>query len=66
MARNFLQAADAIQRAQGVNAGLDGLVALLLGCNDSDVPDGKTLAELIWSIQKDMASNLADAIKHLN
>lgn len=65
MARNLLQVTDAIERAKGINSGLDGLVSLLLGCNDADVPDGKALAEIIWSIQKDLDSALADAAKNL-
>lgn len=65
MARNLLNVADAIERAQGINAGLDGLVSLLLGCRESDVPDGKTMAELIWSIQKDLEKTLNEAVDSL-
>lgn len=65
MARNLLRVSDAIDRAKGINSGLDGLVSLLLGCNDADVPDGKALAELIWSIQKDMDTALAEAASSL-
>ncbi|MFZ2973605.1 MAG: hypothetical protein WA049_13285 [Ferribacterium limneticum] len=65
MARNLLRVSDAIDRAKGINSGLDGLVSLLLGCNDADVPDGKTLAELIWSVQKDMDTALAEAASSL-
>lgn len=65
MARNLLRVSDAIERAKGINTGLDGLVSLLLGCNDADVPDGKTLAELIWSVQKDMDTALAEAASSL-
>lgn len=60
MARDLSQAYDAVERAQGINAGLDGLVSLLLGCNDADVPSGKCMAELIWSIQKDMDQALKE------
>lgn len=65
MARNLLQVSDAIDRAQCINAGLDGLVSLLLGCNDADVPNGKSLAELIWCVQKDMDTALAEAAQSL-
>lgn len=65
MARNILAASDAINRAQGINSGLEGVVSLLLGCNDADVPDGKTIAELLWSVQKDMDITLAEAERNL-
>lgn len=65
MARNILAASDAINRAKGINSGLEGVVSLLLGCNDADVPDGKTLAELLWSVQKDMDITLAEAERNL-
>lgn len=61
MAHDILSAFDAINRAKSANSGLDALVSLLLGCNDSDVPDGKSLAELIWSVQKELNSALTEA-----
>lgn len=65
MSRDLLRVSDALDRAKGINSGLDGLVSLLLGCNDADVPDGKTLAELIWSVQKDMGTALDEAMSSL-
>jgi hypothetical protein len=65
MARDILKATDAIDRAKGLNSGLDALVSLLLGCNDADVPDGKSMAELIWAVQREMDSALTDAERHL-
>ncbi len=65
MARDLLRVSDAIDRAKGINSGIDALVSLMLGCNDADVPDGKSLAELIWSIQKNMDTALDDASANL-
>lgn len=65
MARDLLQASDAINRAKDINSGLDGLVSLLLGCNAADVPPGKTLAELLWSVQKDLDRTLKEAAESL-
>lgn len=65
MARDLLQVSDAINRAKDINSGLDGLVSLLLGCNAADVPTGKTLAELIWSVQKDLDQTLKEAAESL-
>lgn len=61
MARNMMRTIDAIDRAKGINSGLDALVSLLLGCNDADVPKGVALAELLWSVQKDMHQTLNEA-----
>lgn len=65
MARDILAAHDAINRAKGSCAGLDALVSLLLGCNENDVPNGKSIAELIWSVQKDLDAALNEAESRL-
>lgn len=65
MARDILRASGAIERAKGINSGIDALVSLMLGCNEADVPDGKSLAELIWSIHKDMDTALDEASSSL-
>lgn len=65
MARDLLKASDAINRAKGVNSGLDALVSLMLGCNDADIPDGKSMAELIWAVQKEIDDALDLAERHL-
>lgn len=65
MARDISSVFDAIDRAKGINSGLDALVALMLGCNESDVPQGKILAELLWSIQRDMETVLNEASRSL-
>lgn len=65
MARDLMKVADAIDRAKGVNAGLDALVCLMMGCNDSDIPNGRPLAELIYSIHRDMSTFLDEAEKEL-
>lgn len=61
MSRNILAASDAINRAKGINAGLDALVSLLMASNEADVPPGKSLAELLLSIQKDLEKTLSSA-----
>ncbi len=65
MARDILKASDAIDRAMGVNAGLDALACLMQGCNESDIPDGKSIAELILAVHKEINSALIDADQYL-
>lgn len=65
MARDLMQVHDAVNRAKEINSGLDALVDLLLGCRDSDVPKGEALAELIWSVQKNMDQTLEEALEVL-
>lgn len=65
MARDMMRTIDAIDRAKGINSGLDALISLLLGCNDADVPKGNALAELLWSLQKDMDQTLTEAAEGL-
>ena len=65
MARNILGACDAIDRAKGINAGFDAMVSLLMSASDADVPNGKALAELLWSVQKDLECELDKAAQSL-
>ncbi|WP_341743080.1 hypothetical protein [Azonexus hydrophilus] len=65
MTRDLMRVADAIDRAKGVNAGLDALVCLMMGCNEADIPRGRPLAELIYSIHRDMTTFLDEAERGL-
>lgn len=61
MARNILSTQDAIDRAEGVNQGLDALISLLSSASQDDMPSGQSISELLWSLQQSMAQHLADA-----
>lgn len=65
MTRDILRAVDAVNRAVGINAGLDALVALLFEAEGVDSPPPRAIGELIWSVQKDLKASLAEASKHL-
>lgn len=54
----LLQAEDALDRAIASNYGLDALVRLMFSAQEADAPDMKHLADLVWSVQKDIASHL--------
>lgn len=56
----LLQANDALDHAIDSNKGLDALVCLMFSVEEADAPDMKSLAELVWSVQKDIASHLDD------
>lgn len=60
MAKDICATHDAIDRAIGVNAGLDALVSLLLSTHD-DALNSKSIGELLWSIQSDFERHLNDA-----
>ena len=61
MAKDIGAAMDALDRAEGINQGLDALVSLLFCANEADVPSGRKLGELLYSIQQDMEKRLAEA-----
>ena len=61
MDNDLFSVSEAVDRAKGINSGLDALVALLLGCRQSDIPKGVELAELIWCVQQNMAQMLEAA-----
>ncbi len=61
MAKNLLAVSDALTMAEGVNEGLDALVSLLFSAKEADVPSGRAIGELLYSIQKDMAGHLEQA-----
>ena len=58
MARNLMQAMDAVDRAIGINQGLDALVSFLMSIKSSDAPDTKAIGEILWSIQKHLEITL--------
>lgn len=65
MAR-LLQANDALSDAIDINGGLEALIELMRSAKDIDGPNLTQLADLVWSVQKDMASaldNLARSLK---
>lgn len=66
MARDILSAADAIERAKDVNDGLEALICLMAGCNPPDVPNGKSLAELLSAVQQEMKRELDAADRFLS
>ena len=51
MAR-LMQAADALNRARGVNQGLDAVVSMLMSTEET--PDSKSIAEVIWALHDQM------------
>lgn len=61
MAKNLLAVADALDRAKGVNDGLDAVISLLFSVNESDMPSGRALGEVLSSLQQDMGRHLASA-----
>lgn len=61
MAKDLGSVIDAIDRAEGINQGLDALVSLLFSAREADMPSGKAIGELLYSIQQDMGNRLAEA-----
>ncbi len=59
MAKNLLSVSDALDRAEGTNSGLDAIVSLLFSVGEADVPNGRSLAELLYSLQQDMERHLS-------
>ena len=68
MSHDVMDARDAIDRAKGVSKGLEALVGLLQGneaaTHKADVPLGD-IAELLWSLQRDLAGFLDRAERGL-
>lgn len=68
MSRDILAVRDAISRARGVSKGMEALVGLLQGNEESNprsaVPLGD-VAELLWSVQRDLDGFLAEAERRL-
>lgn len=48
----LLQAADALNRAKGVNQGLDAVVSMLM--SSEETPDTKNIAEVLWALHDQM------------
>lgn len=61
MAADLCRVMDAIDRAKGVNSGLDALVSLIAGCDQSNIPSGTAISELLWSIHNDLKKYLDEA-----
>ena len=66
MARDILRASDAIDRARDVNSGLEALASLIVGCNKSDIPDSRGIAELISAVHLQMSRDLDEADRYLS
>lgn len=61
MSRDLIKAHDAIDRVRDINSGLDALACLIVGCNESDVPSGRGIAELISAMHQEIERELKKA-----
>ena len=63
MAR-MMHAIDALNRAKGVNKGLDALVSMLMAIDEA--PEAKKIGEVIWAIHDQMQTFLDEAGRALD
>lgn len=59
------QAMDALDRARGVNSGIDALVALMAAV-DNGSPKMTDVAEILWAMHDQMQSHLEEIRKCLD
>lgn len=65
MSRDMMRTIDAIDRAAGINRGLDVLAGLLLDSNRNQDVNVHDLGELLGSVQKDLDQTLKEAAEGL-
>lgn len=65
MARDILNAVDALERASGFNRGLGPLVTLLNSSEGADMSSSAEIGELIWAVQKAIDDSLREALSNL-
>ena len=61
MAKNLLAVSDALIDAEGANQGLNAIVDLLFSANQSDMPSGRSLGELLLCVKKEITAHLERA-----
>lgn len=62
---NILMARDALNLAQGCSKGLDALVSLMSATEDNNAPPLHDLADLLFSLQRDLDSRLSEVDRAL-